>query len=468
LVDFSNVAREGLSQGSLVIAKPELLHEDAVASPKYQGIHDALLTLIESLADGAGLPTERELCQTYGVSRSTVRQALAQLEVEQRIFRRQGKGTFVSRAKIEQRLELMSHTEGMRARGISPSSKLIDVRRIHADQEVSTHLGLSPKSEVLRIERLRLADGDPIAIEVVFLSADRFDGITAALSDHASLYQLLSSNYGIELASAEETIEAVIAEGRDAGLLKCPPGMPLLMLSRRTLDTNGRPIGFVRSLYRGDRYRFQTGLQRPLQLSSVPPTKSTELTIRVASSSDASALATVFIDAWRSSYRGIVDDAILEALNYDDVTTWLKGRVSDTTVRTLVAEAPSGRVVGFTRFGADPDEPATGHIFALYVSPAAGGQGVGRLLMKRAMYELDPMSAKTLTLWVFEMNQRAQTFYGAAGFEPDGGQRIEELYGAQEIRMRRLSPLHLLHAEEPAGTTSEGKLDASFVSNHSS
>jgi GntR family transcriptional regulator len=451
-----------------VITKPELLHEDAVASPKYQGIHDALLTLIESLADGAGLPTERELCQTYGVSRSTVRQALAQLEVEQRIFRRQGKGTFVSRAKIEQRLELMSHTEGMRARGISPSSKLIDVRRIHADQEVATHLGLSPKSEVLRIERLRLADGDPIAIEVVFLSADRFDGITAALSDHASLYQLLSSNYGVELASAEETIEAVIAEGRDAGLLKCPPGMPLLMLSRRTLDTNGRPIEFVRSLYRGDRYRFQTGLQRPLQLSPAPPTKSTDLTIRVASPSDASALATVFIDAWRSSYRGIVDDAIIDALNHHEVTSWLKDLVSDTTVRTLVAEAPAGQVVGFTRFGADPDEPTNGHIFALYVSPAAGGQGFGRRLLEIALFELDPLVTQTLTLWVFEKNQRARSFYRAAGFESDGEQRVEEPYGAQEIRLRRLSPHHSSNPKRPTALTTEGKLDTSFASNQSS
>ena len=245
--------------------------DSTVTSPKYQSIHDALLVIIEGLPAGSAMPTERELCQTYGVSRATVRQALGQLEIAQRIYRRQGKGTFVANAKIEQRLELMSHTEGMRASGISPSSKLIDVRRVAAGADVGARLGLAPNAEVLRIERLRLADGDPIAIEVVSLSGERFDGITAELSDSASLYQLLSSNYGVELASAEETIEAVVAEGREAGLLRCAVGMPLLMLSRRTLDTSGQPIEFVRSLYRGDRYRFQTGLRRPEPPREAPP-----------------------------------------------------------------------------------------------------------------------------------------------------------------------------------------------------
>src|ERR1700677_4777230 len=298
---------------SVVIDKPTLLPESTLSGPEYQSVHAALLLAIEGLPAGTAMPSKRELCTTYGVSRATVRQALGQLEIEQRIFRRQGKGTFVARPKIEQRLELMSHTEGMKERGISPSSKLIDVRRIPAGLDVGAQLGLSSKAEVLRIERLRLADGDPIAIEVLYLNADRFDGITAALSDNASLYQLLASNYGVELASAEETIEAVIAEGREAGLLKCQPGMPLLMLSRRTLDTNGQITEFVRSLYRGDRYRFQTGLQRPRTWGAAP-VATNELIVRIARPEDADQLATVFIEAWRGSYRGVVDDTIIDAL----------------------------------------------------------------------------------------------------------------------------------------------------------
>jgi GntR family transcriptional regulator len=421
---------------SAVIDKPTLLPEVTLSGPKYQSVHDALLLAIEGLPAGTAMPTERELCTTYGVSRATVRQALGQLEIEQRIFRRQGKGTFVARPKIEQRLELMSHTEGMKERGISPSSKLIDVRRIPAGLDVGVQLGLSSKAEVLRIERLRLADGDPIAIEVVFLNADRFDGITAALSDNASLYQLLASNYGVELASAEETIEAVIAEGREAGLLKCQPGMPLLMLSRRTLDTSGQPTEFVRSLYRGDRYRFQTGLQRPRPWDATPLSTSNELVVRIARPEDADQLATVFINAWRDAYRGVVEDSVIDALHHPDVASWLRNLVANTAARTFLAEK-NGEVLGFTRFGDDVNEPAHGHVFALYVSPSASRQGVGRRLLGRAIDELDPMSMRAITLWVFEANTRARSFYEAAGFAPDGGARVEELYRAQEISMTR-------------------------------
>ena len=418
--------------------------DSTVTSPKYQSIHDALLVIIEGLPAGSAMPTERELCQTYAVSRATVRQALSQLEIEQRIYRRQGKGTFVANAKIEQRLELMSHTEGMRASGIAPSSKLIDVRRVSAGTDVGQRLGLAANAEVLRIERLRLADGEPIAIEVVSLSAVRFDGITAELSDSASLYQLLSFNYGVELASAEETIEAVVAEGREAGLLRCAPGMPLLMLSRRTLDTSGQPIEFVRSLYRGDRYRFQTGLRRP-----TPPTFATSTTssttsprpsvrVRRAMAGDAPALAQVFIDSWRGAYRGIVADSVIDALDLEQTTSWLGQLVAATSAQTLVAEIESGEIVGFTRLGAEPDNPGHGHVFALYVSPSSSGRGVGRHLLEKALTILDPLSSRTVTLWVFEENTRARALYAHAGFVPDGARRVEEPYGAQEIRLRRV------------------------------
>ncbi len=415
--------------------------DGAAPAPKYQSIHDALLVIIEGLPAGSAMPTERELCQTYSVSRATVRQALGQLEIEQRIYRRQGKGTFVANVKIEQRLELLSHTEGMRANGISPSSKLIDVRRVAAGSDVGTRLDLSANAEVLRIERLRLADGDPIAIEVVFLSAQRFDGITAELSDSASLYQLLSSNYGVELASAEETIEAVVAEAREAGLLRCAPGMPLLMLSRRTLDTTGQPIEFVRSLYRGDRYRFQTGLRRPEQGTASPPHDKRPARIRLAVASDAAALASVFIEAWRGGYRGVVADEVIDALDFEDTTKWLGDLIATKSAQTLVAETTPGHVVGFTRFGTEPDSPGNGHIFALYVAPLAGGQGIGRLLLEKALTVLDPLSVRPVTLWVFEANARARKIYSDAGFVADGGRRVEDIYGAQEVRLRRL-PAH--------------------------
>jgi GntR family transcriptional regulator len=406
---------------------------EGITAPKYQNVHDALLVMMESLAPGTAMPTERELCQEFGVSRATVRQALGQLEMEQRIYRRQGKGTFVARPKIEQSLELMSHTEGMRSRGLTPSSKLIDVRRIAAGADVGARLGLSPKAEVLRIERLRLADDDPIAIEVVFLNAQRFDGITAELGDNASLYQLFSSNYGVELASAEETIEAVIAEAREAGLLRCQIGMPLLMLSRRTLDVEGQPIEFVRSLYRGDRYRFQTGLRRPH--NGVAP-KSEPCHLRSARVQDAASLAHVFVDAWREGYRGIVDDDIIDGLREDEVTVWMEKLISADNAATIVADL-NGDVVGFARFGDDPDDATRGHLFALYVRPDYGGKGVGRTLLTHVLSSLDPESSRDVTLWVFEHNGRALGLYRSLGFELDGQERVEDEWRAPEVHMCR-------------------------------
>lgn len=419
-----------------MLVEPAPLTNGQVSATKYQSIHDALLVTIQDRPAGSPMPTERELCQTYGVSRATVRQALGQLEVEQRIYRKQGKGTFVANVKIEQRLELLSHTEGMRASGIVPSSKLIDVRRVAAGTDVGGRLNLSATAEVLRIERLRLADGEPIAIEVVSLSAQRFDGITAELSDTASLYQLLFSHYGIELASAEETIEAVVAEGRDAGLLRCAPGMPLLMLSRRTLDTSGQPIEYVRSLYRGDRYRFQTGLRRPEPVTPAPVLPSPGVTIRDAASADAAALASVFIAAWRAGYRGVVADSIIDGLDHSETTTWLSRVVADTSAQTVVAEL-DGAVVGFIRFGAESANSDNGHIFALYVGPHVGGRGIGRLLLTHALDLLAPLSCRPVTLWVFEENSRARRIYAEVGFAPDGARQVEEIWGAQQIRMRR-------------------------------
>lgn len=411
--------------------------QDAGGQPKYRQLRDTLADLIRDLPAGSAVPTERELCQAYGVSRSTVRQALQQLEVEQRIYRRQGKGTFVAQAKIEQPLELTSHTEGMRARGLIPGSKLIDVRRMRAGIDVAAMLALDPDAEVLRIERLRLADGDPIAIEVLYLNAERFDGISSALGESGSLYQLLYSNYGVELASAEETIEAVVATTREVELLGSWPGAPLLLLSRRTLDTRGQPTEYVRSLYRGDRFRFRTHLERPRAHGGAPARDEGAATLRPARADDAPALARVFVEAWRSSYRDVVDASVLASLDEAEVADWLGNLMSSTSQKTLVAQSAPGEVIGFTRYGDDPEDPRDGHLYALYVAPSASGRGVGRSLLDEALSEIDGLGRRSVTLWVFEANRRARGLYSSVGFRPDGAHRVEPRYGADEIRMRR-------------------------------
>jgi GntR family transcriptional regulator len=420
----------------------------AVAQLKSRRLRDALLDMIRDRVPGAALPTERELCTEFGVSRATVRHVLQGLEAEQRIFRRQGKGTFVALAKIEEPLGLTSHTEEMRARGIAPGSKLITVSRIEAGVEVAAALRLDPEAEVLRIERLRLADGEPIAIEVLFLNAERFDGISASLGDNVSFYQLLHSDYGVELDSAEETIEAVLAGAREARLLGCLPGSALLQLSRLTTDTQLGPIEYVQSFYRGDRFRFRQHLARR-SAADVRPT------LRSSTAADADGLAEVFIAAWRDAYPSVVDDEILAALDHETIAAWLADEAAASGT-TIVAEAADGSIAGFIRFGEAPDGSPNGYVHSLYVHPRAAGRGTGRRLLEHAVGALTAAGYPAVTLWVFEANERARRFYAAAGFVPDGRRRVEEEWKADEIHLVRPSTRGTPHRDgKGAAITSE-------------
>lgn len=404
---------------------------------KAEQLRAAVTEIIRGLEPGSGLPTERDLCERFGVSRGTVRHVLQQLENEQRIYRRQGRGTFVATAKIEQRLDLTSHTESMLASGIKPSSKLIEVTRMAASPEIAAALALPAAAEVFRIERVRLADGEPIALEVLHVSAERFDGLSGALQHGESFYGLLHSQYGIELAHAEETIEAVIADERAAQRLDCAPGSALLQLSRLTVDRRSKPIEYVRSLYRGDRFRLRQTVQRPRGAASGHSDEAETAQLRPATVADAAALAEVFVTTWRRNYRSVVPDDVIDALDVDEATHWLAGLVSTAEPATLLLEAPDGKVLGFVRFGNEPTDPRNGHIHALYVHADHGGQGYGRRLLRTALGELERNAYDVITLWVFKDNAAAQELYTSEGFAPDGGGRVEAQFRADEIRMRR-------------------------------
>jgi GNAT superfamily N-acetyltransferase len=149
---------------------------------------------------------------------------------------------------------------------------------------------------------------------------------------------------------------------------------------------------------------------------------------------------------------------VIDALDFDDTTKWLGELIASKSAQTLVAELTPGHVVGFTRFGMEPDNPGNGHIYALYVAPSATGHGIGRLLIEKALAVLDPLSIRPITLWVFEDNTRARTIYSHAGFVPDGGRRVEDMYGAQEVRLRHL-PVRGQPVATPSSTTPKDATD---------
>jgi GntR family transcriptional regulator len=231
--------------------------------PKYYRLKRHLLEMTDNLPAGSPVPPERTLAVEFDTSRTTVRQALQELVVEGRLERVQGRGTFVAHPKVAQTLQLTSYTEDMRAQGLEPTSRVLEVGQIAADEALAARLDTRPGAKVLRIQRLRMANGEPMALETTHLSVKRFPGLRKHLGNYTSLYALLSDVYDVHLAEAEETIETALATPVEASLLGTDVGLPLLQLSRHSFTDANEPVEWVRSLYRGDRYKFVTRLRRP-------------------------------------------------------------------------------------------------------------------------------------------------------------------------------------------------------------
>jgi GntR family transcriptional regulator len=248
--------------------------------PKYYVVKGRLAEMLERLAPGDTLPPERSLAESFSTSRTTVRQALRELTIEGRLVRMHGRGTFAALPKVAQPLQLTSYTEDMRRQGLASRSRLLSVDYLPADEELAERLEVRRRSRVLRLKRLRLArrplpvantasEGgslgadEPMAIETTHLEAARFPGLAKHLGDSVSLYAVLAEAYGAHLTTAEETIETVPAPPYEAELLEVAVGYPMLLLTRLSRDSAGRPVEYVTSFYRGDRYKFVAQLQPP-------------------------------------------------------------------------------------------------------------------------------------------------------------------------------------------------------------
>jgi GntR family transcriptional regulator len=210
---------------------------------------------------GAQVPSERELCEQYAISRITVRQALAALVMEGRLIRVQGRGTFVASPRIEQQLtHLTGFTQDMQARGKRPSARLLEAGSIAALPMVARALKIRAGESVIMLKRLRLADGEPMAIETAYLLESRCQGILKEKLAARSLYDVLAKKYRLNPARALQQMEAIACPAAEAKLLDTRRGAPVLHIHRTTYDRDGRPFELVESFYRGDRYTFYAEL----------------------------------------------------------------------------------------------------------------------------------------------------------------------------------------------------------------
>ncbi len=233
--------------------------------PKHAQLRGILLELIESeLAPDAPIPSERELMSAYGVSRMTVREAIGQLVSEGRLYSVRGKGTFVARPRVESQLHLASFTDDMRRRGLSPATVVLRAERAAPPTQVRNALRLPARQQAYHLERLRIADGVPMALEEGWYATGPLPG----LLDHdltRSLYATFAGDYDLVIDSARQTVWAEVAERATARLLGVRAGAPLLAFQR--IGSAGHlAVEHNTSWYRGDRYRVHMSLD-----STLPP-----------------------------------------------------------------------------------------------------------------------------------------------------------------------------------------------------
>jgi GntR family transcriptional regulator len=227
--------------------------------PKYQRLVAHLRSMIADLPIGAPVPSERALADDVGVSRMTARKALDALEREGLLRREVGRGSFVSRPAVSLPLRLTSFSEDMRSRGMEPSSRVLATTAIAADDDLAAVFDVPVGEPLARIERLRLADGSPFAIERTTLLERAVPGVLDIDLAELSLYELLDREHGIRFDAGRQSIRAGIVRADDAAILELALGEAVLELVRVSIS-GGVVVEHTVSTYPGDRFELSASI----------------------------------------------------------------------------------------------------------------------------------------------------------------------------------------------------------------
>lgn len=205
------------------------------------------------------LPSERELSEIYGVSRTTVRLALQELEHMGFIYKKHGKGTFVSSISdsILNLSGAYSFTEQMKSLGKVPETKILDFNIIKANKYFSENLDIHQGTQLIKIKRLRLADGKPMMVERTYLPYKKFNTLTKKMLEEKPMYDIFSDTYKEIVKYAEEEFYASIVGANDSLLIEVPEGAATLNLVRKTYNVTNEVIEYTLSVARADQFRYK-------------------------------------------------------------------------------------------------------------------------------------------------------------------------------------------------------------------
>lgn len=243
----------------------------------YRQIQHQLMDQIRSGAfkPSEPLPSVEDIASRYGVSLMTARQAVRSLCDLGLTYSKQGKGTFISRAKVEKNFRrVLSFTEEMKLRGSTPRSLVLSLRLCAPAKEVRKALELGAGEKIYRLHRVRMADGVPMGVECSWLPAHSCPDLPSAFEPGSSLYRTLAERYGIQLHCANEVVEVGKASAEEARLLRVAPRSPVFLFTRTSFLESGKPAEYVKSTFRGDRYQIVNRLTR---LNAVLPGSSSGL-----------------------------------------------------------------------------------------------------------------------------------------------------------------------------------------------
>ncbi|MBS4204633.1 GntR family transcriptional regulator [Lederbergia citrea] len=239
----------------------KLDHESIV--PLYHQLKELLRETIEKGVSKPGdkIPSEKDICAQFNISRSTAKKAIEDLVQEGVLNRIQGKGTFIAKPKLEQSLSgFYSFSKVMQEKGLNPRDIILDMKIVEATPKVTRKLKLKPDEEVIELKRLRCANNEPIIFETSYIPEKIVPKISPESILENSLYDVMFKEFGIIVAKAKEVFEPILIQEYERKYLEVKEGYPALLLERIAYDTYENPVEYCHSIVRGDRCRFYTEL----------------------------------------------------------------------------------------------------------------------------------------------------------------------------------------------------------------